>query len=70
MPVNTFSARYPGTCYECGGRFSKGDEIARVGEHDYVHGNSDECESRDPIAVPEGTSVCPKCSMHHEGECL
>ena len=66
MPdVVTITARYPGTCPECGGRWSEGDPInAPRGrwQHEVCP------DTPDDLAVRHG--ICQTCWLDHpEGAC-
>lgn len=62
--ANTFIAQFNGECFECGGRIAKGEEIARTGEHEYVHADTDRCASMN-LNIPKGAEVCGSCFLYH-----
>ncbi|AMQ67034.1 hypothetical protein [Mycolicibacterium mageritense] len=72
MSDNTFQARYPGVCGNCGERFPEGTDI-RASEHDgWVHAPTcpvPDGEDEPDLSTEGHGHLCPYCNTYHRGEC-
>lgn len=71
--IRTFTANYPGTCGECGGKFNAGETIrhSRVFTGEKLYDRYAHLRCPDPLEAPRREApTCPRCQLRHPGECF
>lgn len=61
----TFTANFPGECWQCEERIERGDQV-RYQDDDVVHAD---CYADQESVPRQPVTPCSKCFLVHAGEC-